>query len=84
MLNRRMFAMSLLLPWGRLLAQGAAPRGPARRRALKRFSEIAASLYAWDLLDEGVEPVLETLRETTGANSTYLVALMHWEKRPLT
>ena len=55
-----------------------------RRRATKRFSEIAASLYAWDLADEGCEPVLETLRDTAGANSTYLVALMHWEKRPLT
>jgi hypothetical protein len=72
-MNRREFAFTF-----------AAPLAPARQRALKRFTEIAASLYAWDLADEGVEPVLETLKETTGANSTYLVALMHWEKRPLT
>jgi hypothetical protein len=82
MLSRRDFAA--LLPFSRLLGQATTPASPARRRTLKRFREIAASLYAWDLLDEGVEPVLETLRETTGANSAYLVALMHWEKRPLT
>jgi hypothetical protein len=82
MLDRRAFTAGLLLPW--LSAQDGRPLTGARRRVLKRFSEIAASLYAWDLLDEGVEPILETLRETTGANSTYLVALMHWEKRPLT
>jgi hypothetical protein len=77
-----MFVAGFVLPY--LCAQESRSLSPARRRALKQFSEIAASLYAWDLLDEGVEPVLDTLRETTGANSTYLVALMHWEKRPLT
>jgi len=56
----------------------------AQRMPLKRFNEIAASLYAWDLLDEGVEGPLTTLRETSKVNSTYLVALMHYEKRPLT
>jgi hypothetical protein len=80
MLTRRAFAGSFVSPF--LVA--AQQDSPARRRARKRFTEIAASLYAWDLLDEGCEPVLETLRETAGANSTYLVALMHWEKRPLT
>ncbi len=84
MLSRRMFTGLLTLPWGRLAAQTATPLPASSQRALKRFSEIAASLYAWDLLDEGIEPPLETLRATTGANSTYLVALMHWEKRPLT
>jgi hypothetical protein len=57
---------------------------PARRRAMKRFSEIAASLYAWDLVDQRCEEIMETLKETTQANSLYLVALMHHEKRPLT
>jgi hypothetical protein len=80
-MNRREFATTFAAPF----CLGAAEQlSPARQRALKRFKEIAASLYAWDLADEGVEPVLETLKETTGANSTYLVALMHWEKRPLT
>ena len=29
------------------------------------WREVAASLYAWDLLDEGVEPILDTLQEHT-------------------
>jgi hypothetical protein len=48
------------------------------------WKEIVASLYAWDLLDEGLEPILDVLQEETLTNSTYLVALMHDEKRPLT
>ena len=48
------------------------------------FKEVVASLYAWDLLDEGVDQALDTLQRETGTNSTYLVALMHDEKRPLT
>ena len=80
-IRRREFAAGFITP---VLAVAQLPETPARIRARKRFSEIAASLYAWDLLDEGVDPVLETLGETAGANSTYLVALMHWEKRPLT
>lgn len=47
------------------------------------LSEIAASLYAWDLADEGVEHILDTLEGLAGVNSTYLVGLMHKEKRPL-
>jgi hypothetical protein len=48
------------------------------------FSEIAASLYPWDLADQGVERVLDVLQEATGCDSAYLIALMHHEKRPLT
>jgi hypothetical protein len=48
------------------------------------FREVVASLYPWDLLDEGVERILDVLQEETRCNSTYLVALMHDEKRPLT
>jgi len=48
------------------------------------FKEVVASLYAWDLLDEGVEHALDVLQREAGVNSTYLVALMHDEKRPLT
>ena len=48
------------------------------------FREVVASLYAWDLLDEGLEHILDTLQRETLTNSTYLVALMHDEKRPLT
>ena len=48
------------------------------------WREVVASLYAWDLLDEGLEPMLDFLEAETLTNSTYLVALMHDEKRPLT
>jgi len=46
--------------------------------------EISASLYPWDLVDEGIERILDNLQEMTGCNSVYLIALMHQEKRPLT
>lgn len=48
------------------------------------FNEIAASLYPWDIADEGIDRVLDTLQERTYCNSAYLIALMHHEKRPLT
>ncbi len=48
------------------------------------IKEISASLYAWDLADEGIERILDNLQEMTGCNSVYLIALMHREKRPLT
>jgi len=86
-LTRRALTAGLAAPFG-LAAQTrtapAPPESPARHRARKVFQEVAASLYAWDLLDEGCEPIMETLKETTQANSLYLVALMHHEKRPLT
>src|SRR5579884_4460032 len=48
------------------------------------WREVVASLYAWDLLDEGLDHILDVLQAETLTNSTYLVALMHDEKRPLT
>ena len=48
------------------------------------WREVVASLYAWDLLDEGLEHILDVLQRETLTNCTYLVALMHDEKRPLT
>ena len=48
------------------------------------WKEVVASLYAWDLLDEGLEQILDVLERETLTNSIYLVALMHDEKRPLT
>jgi hypothetical protein len=47
------------------------------------LNEIAASLYAWDLHDEGVEHILDVLTSRAEVNSAYLVGLMHKEKRPL-
>jgi len=46
--------------------------------------EVSASLYAWDLHDEGVERVLDNVQEMAAVNSVYLIALMHYERRPLT
>ncbi|MDO5425715.1 MAG: hypothetical protein Q4F41_18555 [Eubacteriales bacterium] len=48
----------------------------------ERFREISASVYAWDLYDEGVENVLEQLQKRANVNSVYLVGLMHEERHP--
>src|SRR5271157_6628442 len=85
--RRRALSTGLVAPLALAASEAAAqqhPDTPARRRATKVFKEVAASLYAWDLVDEGCEPIMETLKETAQANSLYLVALMHHEKRPLT
>jgi hypothetical protein len=47
------------------------------------LNEIAASLYPWDLHDEGIEHILDVLTTRAEVNSVYLVGLMHSEKRPL-
>ena len=47
------------------------------------LDEIAASLYAWDLHDEGVDHCLDVLASRAEVNSAYLVGIMHKEKRPL-
>lgn len=85
-MTRRALSAGMLAPLGMAaLATGAQPPDtPGRRRATRVFKEIAASLYAWDLADQECEQIMETLKETTQANSLYLVALMHHEKRPLT
>jgi hypothetical protein len=57
------------------------PMGAADTR---RVFEVSASLYAWDLHDEGIEKILDNLQEMSTVNSVYLVGLMHPEKRPLT
>ena len=83
--TRRALSAGLLAPLGLSTLQAAArPDTPARRRAMKTFKEVAASLYAWDLVDQPCEDIMDTLKETAQANSLYLVALMHHEKRPLT
>lgn len=48
------------------------------------IKEIAASLYPWDLADEGIDRIVDKLVEHSGVNSIYLVGVMHYEKRPLT
>ena len=85
-LSRRALPAGLLAPFGFAAPAAVAERPDtlARRRATKTFKEVAASLYAWDLVDQECEQIMETLKETAKANSLYLVALMHHEKRPLT
>ena len=46
--------------------------------------EVVASLYAWELHDEGVERVLDNLQSMSQVNSVYLISIMHYEKRPFT
>ena len=48
------------------------------------IKEVAASLYPWDLADEGIETAAENLQGRCNVNSLYLVGIMHYEKRPLT
>lgn len=48
------------------------------------ITEIAASLYPWDLHDEPVDRIVDKLIENSYVNSIYLVGVMHYEKRPLT
>lgn len=49
-----------------------------------QIREIAASLYPWDLADEGMEHCGQNLMSRSSVNSIYLVGIMHHEKRPLT
>ncbi|HEY5560268.1 MAG TPA: hypothetical protein VIK72_00680 [Clostridiaceae bacterium] len=48
------------------------------------IKEVAASLYPWDLADEGVDVCVNNVMEHSNVNSVYLVGIMHKEKRPLT
>lgn len=48
------------------------------------IKEVASSLYAWDLADEGIERIADNLQEKSNVNCMYLVGVMHYEKRPLT
>lgn len=66
---------------GAAIAPRAWGRVEAPRFLKKRF-EVSASLYAWDLHDEGVERVLDNLQEMAAVNSVYLIGIMHPEKRP--
>lgn len=48
------------------------------------IKEVAASLYPWDLADEGIENITDNLVNHSNVNCLYLVGVMHFEKRPLT
>ena len=45
------------------------------------WSELTTGIYPWDVADEKIETILDNL-QSIGVNSTYMVALMHPEKRP--
>jgi hypothetical protein len=78
-ITRRAVSLGLLAPLA-----AAAPPPQESHRTRKRFKEIAASLYTWDLAAESIESILGTLRETAQVNSVYFMAMMHGEERPLT
>ncbi len=62
-ITRRAMSAGLLAPLGLAgQAQAARPDTPARRRATKVFKEVAASLYAWDLVDQECPQIMETLK----------------------
>lgn len=44
--------------------------------------EVSASLYPWDVHDEGINLMLDNLTSMSGVNSVYLIAVMHQEHRP--
>ncbi len=44
--------------------------------------EVSASLYPWDVHDEGINVMLDNLTGMAGVNSVYLIAVMHQEHRP--
>ena len=44
--------------------------------------EVSASLYPWDVHDEGIDLMLDNLVGMSGVNSVYLIAVMHQEHRP--
>lgn len=51
-------------------------------RNQKNGFEVSASLYPWDVHDEGIDLMLDNLTGMAGVNSVYLIALMHEEHRP--
>ena len=44
--------------------------------------EVGASVYAWDMHDEGIETILDNLQQMSGVNSVYLIGVMHKERHP--
>jgi hypothetical protein len=84
--NRRKFVKAA----GAVAACGASGIGFAQKASAIPASvpwrqfEVEASLYAWDLHDEGVERVLDNVQSMAAVNSVYLVGLMHPERRPET
>ena len=62
----------------------AMPRQLGAAPGKNRPFEVSASLYPWDLHDEGIEHILDNLQQMSEVNSVYLLGIMHYEIRPLT
>jgi hypothetical protein len=82
--SRRNFLKLSSLALASQALQREAVAAPLRHGYHTTGFEVASSLYAWDLHDEGIENILDNLQQMAKVNSVYLVALMHYEKRPLT
>lgn len=54
----------------------------ARSHVPQPAFEVGASLYPWDVHDEGIGNILDNLTGMAGVNSVYLIAVMHEERRP--
>jgi len=59
----------------------AAPLQLSHAKNPSRPPEISASVFPWDLADEGLEQVLDNLQEMAGVNSVYMCNLSE-ETRP--
>ena len=53
----------------------AAPLSLAHAKKPEKAPEISASVFPWDLADEGLEQVLDNLQGMAGANSVYMCNL---------
>jgi hypothetical protein len=80
----------MLANWSRRQFIGVATLGTSGLAMAKLFGgckpgtqvpEISASVFPWDLADEGMEKVLDNLQEMAGVNSVYLCNLSE-EVRP--
>ena len=80
-ITRRALSLGLFAP---LAMPSPFPPPQEKPRQRKRFKEVAASLYTWDMAAENIESILDTLREPAQVTSVYFMAMMHGEERPLT
>jgi hypothetical protein len=82
--SRRSFLATAGLTAASLIAPGSLGLAEPPARHKKRGFEVASSLYPWELHDEGIEHILDNLQGMAKVNSVYLIALMHYERRPFT
>ena len=44
--------------------------------------EVGTQVRPWEILDEGMDYILDNVQSMAGVNNMYLIAIMHEEKRP--